>query len=286
MAIDNAARLNVSFWHTENKEGDVMSNWQNVAYNQVPHSRNQIHGDEMAKQYGFKGGLVPGVTVSAYLLHPIVEKYGLAFLERGNARCRVNSPLYDGETFMVRSSEVDGLFSSVLERDDGTPLATAEVRLPDVLPEPPVMRGDAAISGDAPPATRENMERLKESGGRSITYHWDETHEMSTYLRDRQAMAELFHEKGYANPSYILGLSNWSLASNIYMNPWVHLETHLQNYSAIPKGTVVVAELSIADVFEKKGHEFVDADINLFDESDKSCLASIRLRAIYHLRGS
>ena len=42
-----------------------MKSWQATALNTAPDSENQIHSDEMAKEYGFKGGLVPGVTVSA-----------------------------------------------------------------------------------------------------------------------------------------------------------------------------------------------------------------------------
>ena len=51
----------------------MISGWQGVAFNQAPDSANEIHGDRVAKQYGFRGGLVPGVTISAYLLHPAVE---------------------------------------------------------------------------------------------------------------------------------------------------------------------------------------------------------------------
>ena len=50
-----------------------MNSWQATALNTAPDSENQIHSDELAKEYGFKGGLVPGVTVSAYLLHPVIE---------------------------------------------------------------------------------------------------------------------------------------------------------------------------------------------------------------------
>ena len=41
----------------------------------------------------------------------------------------------------------------------------------------------------------------------------------------------------------------------------------------------------MADFYEKKGHEFVDAEIALFNEADDSCLNTIQLRAIYKLRG-
>ena len=54
--------------------------WSAKALNTAPNSENQIHGDDMAQEFGFKGGLVPGVTVSAYLLHPIIESWIFWFL--------------------------------------------------------------------------------------------------------------------------------------------------------------------------------------------------------------
>ena len=43
--------------------------------------------------------------------------------------------------------------------------------------------------------------------------------------------------------------------------------------------------MSVADLFEKKGHEFVDAEVNLFDAESGDCYTAIQLRAIYLLRG-
>ena len=48
-------------------------------------------------QYGFRGALVPGVTVYAYLTHPLVEAFGAAWLERGTATVRFLKPIHDGE---------------------------------------------------------------------------------------------------------------------------------------------------------------------------------------------
>ena len=50
--------------------------WESKAYNQVPDSENEIHGDAIARQFGFKGALVPGATVAAYLVHPVIEELG------------------------------------------------------------------------------------------------------------------------------------------------------------------------------------------------------------------
>lgn len=280
----------------------MAKDWKSTAYNQVPHSKNEIHGDKVAKDFGFKGGLVPGVTVSAYLLHPAAISYGLAFLDRGYAHVRVNSPLYDGQAFEInvvnqikRQAESqsrypepdDQGYSAVLVPDGEAPSATAEIHLAHAKTDPPLRRndeiGDQKIAPRA--ATRENMEALRKSGCKAFTFRWNADHEMSTYLRERSEMAGPYSIEGYANPSFVLGISNWVLAANAHMNPWVHMETKSQNYRPIPQGTNLVGEMEVRDLFEKKGHEFVDVLVNIFDVDSNSCCASIELRAIYKLRG-
>jgi hypothetical protein len=274
----------------------MAQNWKGTAYNQVPHSKNEIHGDKVAKDFGFKGGLVPGVTVSAYLMHPAAVSYGMDFLERGFAHVRVISPLYDEQAFEVqiegqtqtRNHEQGGQgYSAVLVPEGAAPCATAEVHIAGTKTGPPVRRGDELGDKNAAlvPATRKNMEALRKSGCKAFTYRWNADHEMSSYLRERSQMAESFSMEGYANPSFVLGISNWVLAANAYMNPWVHMETKSQNYAPIPQGAAVVGEMQINDLFNKKDHEFVDAQINVFDVESNRCFSSIELRAIYKLRG-
>src|SRR5439155_1383566 len=53
------------------------------ARNTPENSENQIHDDVVARRYGFRGGLVPGMIVYAYLTHPLVAAFGAAWLERG-----------------------------------------------------------------------------------------------------------------------------------------------------------------------------------------------------------
>jgi len=268
----------------------MITGWSAEAFNQEPNSSNEIHGDALAQAYGFEGGLVPGVTISAYLTHPAVEAWGVDFLARGYTHVRVVSPLYDGETFRVR---IDGQaatgYTASLLRPDGTVCAHAEVRLEGEPPVPPPRRGDplAPEGWIAPRASREHFETLRATGCRALRHRWQTDCTMGTYLRDRARMPALLRgEHACANMSYLLGMSNWIADGNAHMNPWVHLETHSQNYAPVPAGTPVIAEMTIADLFERKGHEFFDADVNLFDERDDNCLATIKLRAIYHLRGA
>ncbi len=266
----------------------MISGWQGEAFNQAPNSKNEIHGDKIAKQYGFHGGLVPGVTISAYLIHPAVEAWGIKWLEQGFAHVRVGSPLYDEEIFTVDITQQTAIhYTGRLSRPDGTVSATAEVSLPETTPNPPARRFDKVAPKEqvGPAASFDTFRKMQQEGCFAYRYHWGSKHNMLTYVRDGEQMPGIYRDNAFANMSFILGISNWVLASNAYMNPWVHLETVSQNYKAIRNDSRIVAEMTVADFYEKKGHEFVDVDVALYDEMDDSCLSTIKLRAIYKLRG-
>lgn len=268
----------------------MISGWQGVAFNQAPDSANEIHGDRVAKQYGFRGGLVPGVTISAYLLHPAVEAWGLDFLNQGAAHVRVGSPLYDEEPFEVRiTGQSETAYQAEICQPDGTVSASADVLLPELAASAPERRGDPLADRhyEPPQSSPEVFEELRHNGCRAFRYRWTGEHNMRTYVRDAGQMPALYgmDGPGYANMGFLLGCSNWVLAGNARMNPWVHLETRSQNYRAVPPDTAVIAEMDIRDFYEKKGHKFVDVAVNLFDEQDDACLTTIELRAIYRLRG-
>lgn len=267
----------------------MIRQWSAEALNTAPNSANEIHGDSMAKEFGFEGGLVPGVTVSAYLIHPAIEQWGMDWLDEGAAQCRIVSPLYDREQFTV---DIDGgaenQFLSTLTRPNGVISAHGEISIPAVTPKAPVRRGDpvAEPGYTAPPATFEVWHELQENGCRAFRYAWNDQSEV--YLRDVDQLPDLLQPKqhGFANMSFLLACSNWILASNAYMNPWVHLETRSQNFQRVPKNTTIIVEMAVKDTFEKKGHQFIDVDVDLYNEEDDSCLMTTMLRAIFRLRGA
>src|SRR5438132_11251628 len=92
-------------------------------------SENKIHDDATAGAYGFRGGLVPGITVYAYMTVPIVERFGLDWLERGSMQAKFHRPFYDGEEVIVRA-EADMTSEPIkivltAGREDGIACATA-----------------------------------------------------------------------------------------------------------------------------------------------------------------
>ncbi|MDA0891723.1 MAG: hypothetical protein O3C15_05295 [Proteobacteria bacterium] len=108
----------------------MTSDWTATAFNQAPDAPNEIQGDKVAKEFGFKGGLVLGAVIGAYLSHPAVVAWGLGFLSRGHAHFRIASPVYDEEALVVETTDLNQTsYSASLFRPDRAVSATAEVQL-------------------------------------------------------------------------------------------------------------------------------------------------------------
>lgn len=260
-----------------------------VAFNEVPDSENEIHGDDVAARFGFEGGLVPGVTVSAYLAHPAVVAWGLEYVARGAAYLVIEKPVYDGHPFSVEVTE-DGerAFDAVLTDETGTVRARGRCWVPDELPGAPQRRGDAMLSPDLerPRGTPETMRRLQRTGLGALQVSWNDSAEITTYFRNSELMPMPFKVAGgrHAHLGFVLGLTNWALGSNVRISPWLHLQAELQCFRAIEFGAELIVESAIVDLFEKKGHHFCDVDVTAFQTSDDSPVMHARLRAIYQLR--
>jgi hypothetical protein len=267
------------------------TSYQGVAFNEVPDSANQIHGDSVAAQFGFEGGLVPGVTVSAYLAHPAVVAWGLDYVARGAAAVVVEKPVYDGHPFSVEV-RMDGehAYDAVLKDLTGSIRARARCWLPAALPVAPQRRGDAIVAagGERPPGTPDTMRRLQHSGMGALRLRWSEAAELTRYFSDSNLMPTPLQADGgrHAHLGFVLGLTNWILDSNVYINPWLHLQTESQCFQAIELDTELIVEAAIVDLFEKKGHQFCDVQVSAFRAYDDAAVMDTRLRAIYQLRGA
>ena len=79
------------------------------AYNTAFDSTNRMHDDAVAQTYGFRGGLVPGVDVWAYMTRPCVNRWGEAFLTGSTMEARFVLPVYDGELVTVRLDDAGQL---------------------------------------------------------------------------------------------------------------------------------------------------------------------------------
>lgn len=253
-------------------------------------SENKIHDDAVAASYGFRGGLVPGITVYAYMTVPIVERFGLKWLEHGSMQVKFHQPFYDGEEVIVRA-EADGAADPIniaitAEREDGVACATALATVNDRsswLGEPlledyplaPLPRPAAT-----PPASRESLVPGTVLGTLTETVRLPD----STVLGNLDEHLQIyFGTDAVAHPFVLLRLSNQILMSNVKLGPWIHAASDVVNRGVVRDGEEVSVRGRVRECFERKGHEFVVLDV-LLAAKDKRVVQQVRHTAIYRPR--
>ena len=260
------------------------------ARNTSVESENRIHDDSVAAEYGFRGGLVPGVTVYAYMTVPIVEAFGHAWLERGSMQVKFHQPFYEGEQVSVHA-EVDGEGEPVkiavrAERDDGTVCATALATVDDRT----AWLGEARIE-DFPQAPLPAYETRPAASRESIV-----PGALLGTLKERidladRAQLDMLDERldiyygaaAVAHPFALLGFANRMLMDNFRLGPWIHVASDLINWSAAHDGEEISVRGRIKDRFERKGHEFVVLDL-LLVAGENRVVQQVRHTAIYRPR--
>lgn len=260
------------------------------ARNTSADSDNKIHDDDIAASYGFRGGLVPGVTVYAYMTVPLVERFGLDWLERGSMQVKFHQPFYDGDEVIVRcetDSSGDPISVAVTaEKEGGTVCATAlatvndraawlgEPRLEDYPEAPlppfesrPVPSRESLIAGTVLGTLIEKIT----APDRTLLEKLDE--HLPIY----------FGPEAVAHPFVFLSLANHILMSNYRLGPWIHAASDLKNWSAVLDGETISVRGRIADRFERKGHEFVVLDLMVAADKTR-VVQQVRHTAIYRPR--
>jgi len=253
-----------------------------------PHE-NKIHEDDLARQYGFKGGLVPGVTMYGWMTHPVVEALGLPWLERGEFQTRFAKPIYYEEPAVIRArvsaKTSDGVTIEVAAHNSVDEVCgTATMTLfTGAHPSPPLPSEYevAPVPAERPRVTRAHLESLKVLGTPTL----DVTGETAAAFIKRfgETLAIYAGSAAPSHPGIHLDLSNRALDRNVRMSPWIHVESRGRHWSAARVGERLEMRGRIERLFEKKGHEFVEADLLLLANGSRP-VASIRHTAIYLLR--
>ena len=252
-----------------------------VAFNTATASTNKIHDDEVARRLGFTGGLVPGVDVYAYLCHPPVVQWGLAWLERGTMRARFHKPVYDGHRVTITAQADDGSLS--LHDGKGVLCAEATASLsaePALLPDPGEWPAADQVA-DPPAAAPEELVPGTAFGLEPHRFHADKATE---YLADVRESAPIYSELGVAHPGWILRDANYVLSANVRLGPWIHVESIVQHHAPVTDGQVVSARALVTKEWEHKGHRFVELDV-LHLADDRPAARTLHT-AIYRPRGT
>ncbi|HEX4947656.1 MAG TPA: MaoC family dehydratase [Blastocatellia bacterium] len=266
--------------------GQELAPYRVVGYNYAEDHDNKIHSDEVASQYGFKGGLVPGVGVYAYLTQPVVAALGIEWLQGGAMIVKFLKPIYHGEETIVRATvtQLDPLTLSLEARNtDGTLCAVGEASLPPVLPVldaadfPP-----AVLPTQRPSASLANLPVGTTLG--SLDWQLDLSALAVKFLADMRATLPLyFGAEAVCHPAHYLAQANEILMANVQLGPWIHTGSEVQHYAVPRDGDRLSLRGTVAASFEKRGHEIVALELGLFAEETRP-IALIRHTAIVRLR--
>jgi acyl dehydratase len=231
-----------------------------TAYNTATASANKIHDDAVAKSLGFRGGLVPGVDVYAYLCHLPAERWGRDWLERGTIWARFESPVYDGDDIEVTAGEVGGgALELSLVDSSGARCAIGRAALTEDAPT--ALDPDAWPSGpppELPPAASEATLAAGPFGCIEATFVADRAQE---YLDDVRETLPLFRDERVAHPGWLLRFANYVLTANVRMGPWIHVESTARLLGTVHDGERVQTRALVSEVRERGGHRFVDLDV-------------------------
>ncbi|MFN0089456.1 MAG: hypothetical protein ACKVWR_04170 [Acidimicrobiales bacterium] len=249
------------------------------AFNTAAESDNKIHDDEVAAKFGFKGGLVPGVDVYAYMTHLPVEEWGMAWLERGTISARFALPAYDGQLLSI--SDAGGVIE--VRDPGGVVLASGAAGLATkAVPVDPAAYGlgERPEPDARPPASPESLPVGAALGAIEATFRAERAAE---YLGEVRESLPIYVERGVAHPGWLLRFANSVLAANVTLGPWMHVSSEVANLSVVHDGERVQTRARVADAFERKGHRFVTLDVLMLADGVRP-VAQVTHTAIYRPR--
>lgn len=256
-----------------------------VAYNTAYASENKIHDDGIARAYGFTGGLVPGVEVLAYAANPALTCFGRGWLSSGSLEMRFLKPVYDGRPTTVTGSMSGTAPASldIIVTSDGETRAIGRAAPEVKKTVPPASpRRDPPARAARPPADEESL--AVETILSSLPLRVDDA-VSDTYIADIRETATLYRESGVIHPGLLARRCNAALVDNVVLPPWIHVSSKVHFLAEGRIGDSIAAHGRVRDNYERKGHRFVDLDLQVVTDRG-IVLAQVSHTAIYRLRAA
>jgi hypothetical protein len=212
----------------------------------------------VALRYGFRGGLVPGVTVYGYMVPAVLDRLGREWLEHGTISVRFVAPCYEGEGVVARC---DGA-AVTAEREDGLIYASGLVGV--------------ARAGDGPP-DEYPLHPLPEMEQRPVAS--PETMVPGLPLGSLREKLDVTEEA--AVPERLLRMANEILVKNFRMSPWIHAGSQVRHHRLAGCGQQLEVTGAIRECFARKERRFAVAGVGM--STDGLPVASALHTFIYQL---
>jgi acyl dehydratase len=242
-------------------------------HNASEQSENRMHSDEVARQFGFKAALVPGVTVFAHMTRPLVERHGEEWLGKGIAEVSFFKPAYEGDLLTVasrvvaastdRQESVDSRLrmnevALTCTNEEGAELA----RMTSYIPaSSPVVDPRSALAPAPPIAERPLVSwDLIEIGKPFPALRWAPTAaDNAQWCADVRDDLALYRTGDDApiHPGFVLRQANYVLRNRFTLPAWIHTGSRILFRYVLRIGREYEVRAIPEEKWERKGHQFV-----------------------------
>lgn len=234
-----------------------------TAYNYAEASENKIHSDEVAGEYGFRGGLVPGVALYAYLTVPIVKTLGEDWLRSGRMSAKFIRPVYDDERVTVSAQPLDDpypSYQSTLVNSQDELCSVANAWVPADPPGVDISRFPyRPMPEEQREASIEDLPEGTELGSLQIEFHGENTQgEFANFLEEMREELPIYRGKdARLHPAYWVAKANRLLKENVNLGPWIHSASDVQHHALAEPGESIFLNGHVQHAYRKRGHEIV-----------------------------
>lgn len=263
-----------------------------VARNSAAASENTIHDDAVARAFGFRGALVPGVTLYAYLTQLVVPFFGARWLARGAATVRLRRPVYEGDVVICSGAAVEQDGATRLELactgEDGTAFASGAAWMPA---DDPPDAGDGPLPDHDPPQPRPELTPDTVPFGVPLATldgllspddaaaYADETDDPSPWYRGPSPLGPRL-----VPPGALASRQAWLLRRNFHFGPSIHAASEVRHLAPAPVGAVYRTGGVIRETFERKGNHYLVLDA--LTTADGVPVVRVRHTSVFKVRGS
>lgn len=234
-------------------------------------SSDGIHSDETARDLGFAGGFVPGVTLYAHVAAELLSQ-GVDWLRTGSVEYRFRRPVYDAEEvlFTVDAAE-PGFTIASPDGSDARALGRLEVN-------------------DPPPAVRPAVPVTPEHAPLGATDQVGVPLQITATIDRERAAAAIAASDGYAwreNGRTLLPVGLWLNPINLLRTYYdsavtIHYAGRVWHHSPVYLGETVIKRGHITGFEERKGNQIV-AFVVAIETDDGRPVATVEHQSVYKL---
>src|SRR5579883_1528050 len=254
---------------TRLRPGDELPPATVTARNPSTASENKIHDNEVARRYGFRGGLVPGVIVYAYTTIPLNAALGESWLTGSEVDISFINPAYENDALTARENATGERCST------GTAIVTAAealvppLTLPDYLDVPP----------SAPPNPRPELQLENAPIGVVLA-----PLTLRTSVEEARDYARMVHDDNpifttgsiygppLMHPGWLLSNCNTIFTQNYRFGPWIHTRSQIRYLGPALAGKTFIYHGRFADAYERRGHHYAVLALFCVDDGGQPIL--------------